>query len=120
MEIAALIAITIFALYALIGAGRAQSLQPRRIVLPVGTALGAALACYLIGETKTAGFLAGIIGVLGMIIMLIAAAGLTIGWLTVQAPMRFRVIPSRNWPVSWDLIVTALLGAACTFCAAIE
>lgn len=110
MQIVVLVALAILLIFVGLGAGRAETSRPRRIAWPIGMALLAALVCYLIGENKTGSFLEGIVGVLGAIVLLIAAGGLALGWLALQAARGFNVTPRRVWATAWDMVTVCLLG----------
>lgn len=66
------------ALTAGLGARRAAS-GPSGLALGLGLLLASAGACYTIAQTKTGGFLPGIIGALLALLMLTAAGGLVLG-----------------------------------------
>ena len=70
----------------------------------------AALACWSIGEAKTSGLLAGIVGAMMMLLMGVGAAGMVAGALLRWGYERLRGPAAGNlapdWP--WDI---ALLGA---------
>lgn len=119
MEIVWLIVAVAVALTASIGAIRAAARSWVPLALQLALLLGSAGACYLIGDAKTGGYLAGIIGALLCLLMLIAAGGLALGaagrWLYGRlSPGPVKAPPAGSWDV-WllgVLAVLAVLGSA--------
>ncbi len=102
MEVVWLVVALTVALTATIGVLRASACSWRPLALQLALLLGSAGLCYLIGEGKTGGYLAGIIGALLCILMLIAAGGLALGvvgrWLFGRlSPSDPRQPPAANW-----------------------
>ncbi|MDQ7260914.1 hypothetical protein NM680_03755 [Paracoccus sp. PS-1] len=93
-------------------------------VLGAGLAvlLGSAGLCWLIGEAKTGGYLAGIVGMLLCLLMLIAAGGVLAGtllrWLyerlSPPAPPRAALRPA------WDLMGLGAFAALAVILSAVE
>ncbi|MFT4012946.1 MAG: hypothetical protein QM682_05975 [Paracoccus sp. (in: a-proteobacteria)] len=115
-----IIAVTVAAT-AWIGAARmaARSLGP--LVLELAVLLGAAGLCYLIGESKTGGFVAGIIGALCSLLLLAAAGGVALG--AAGRWLYDRLRPSDPGPrpaFGWDLWVVGLLSLAGVALSAME
>ncbi|WP_323010417.1 hypothetical protein [Paracoccus sp. (in: a-proteobacteria)] len=82
--------------------------------------LVAAGLCYLIGESKTGGYLAGIIGMLLSMLMLIAAGGLAAGAFLRWLYGRLRPPEAPRAPLrpAWDVMcIVALAGLAVIFSA---
>ncbi|WP_199259764.1 hypothetical protein [Paracoccus binzhouensis] len=79
MELVWLIVAVTVILTATIGALRAAARSLAPLALQLALLLGAAGLCYLISGTRTGGYLAGIIGALLCLLMLIAAGGLALG-----------------------------------------
>lgn len=114
MEIVWLIVAVTVALTATIGVLRAAARSWALLALQLAMLLASAGSCYLIGESKTGGFLAGIVGALCCILLLIAAGGVVLGaaarwfwdWLH---PASARPAPVVHWDV-WLLGAISALG----------
>lgn len=99
------------ALTAGLGARRAAS-GPSGLALGLGLLLASAGACYTIAQTKTGGFLPGIIGALLALLMLTAAGGLVLGALARWLWAALRRTPPMPVPArNWDLWLLGALSA---------
>lgn len=92
--------------------------------LAIGLALfgAAALACWSIGEAKTGGYLAGIIGIVMTMLMGAGAAGMAAGALLRGGYELFRGPAARasapGWP--WDIALLAAVAGIAVMLSAIE
>lgn len=113
MEIVWLIVAVVVVLTASLGVLRAAARSWGALALELALLLGAAGACYLIGESKTGGYLAGIIGLLLCLLLLIAAGGLAAGaagrWIADRLnPGPVKAPPAGDWDL-WLLGVLSVL-----------
>lgn len=113
MEIVWLIVAVVVVLTASLGVLRAAARSWGALALELALLLGAAGACYLIGESKTGGYLAGIIGLLLCLLLLIAAGGLAAGaagrWIADRLnPGSVKAPPAGDWDI-WVLGLMALV-----------
>lgn len=121
MEIVWLIVAVTVALTATIGVLRAAARSWAPLALQLALLLASAGACYLIGESKTGGFIPGIIGALFSILMLIAA-----GALATAAAGRWiwdRLRPATPGPApaaGWDLWLIGALAALAVLLSGLE
>lgn len=98
---------------ATLGALRAAARSFGALAGGLALLLAAAGACYLIGDAKTGGYLAGIVGALFCLLLLIAAGALALGaagrWLWDRwKPSEPRPRPAGNWDL-WLIGVFAAL-----------
>ncbi|MDT1061559.1 hypothetical protein RM190_06780 [Paracoccus sp. CPCC 101403] len=95
-----------------IGYRRAAMRSWRQLGAALAVLLAGALVCQLIGEGKTGGYLAGIIGFMMMLLLLIAAGSLALGGLIrlgLEAAGRPRLtVVALPW---WDLAVVGTFAA---------
>ncbi|WP_323717059.1 hypothetical protein [Paracoccus aminovorans] len=121
MEIVWLIVAVAVALTASIGAIRAAARSWAPLALQLALLLGSAGACYLIGDAKTGGYLAGIIGALLCLLMLIAAGGLALGAAGRWLWDRLRPATAGASPAAaWDVWVIGGLAALAVLLSALE
>ena len=82
----------------------------------------AALACWSIGEAKTGGLMAGIVGAMMMLLMIVGAAGMVAGALLRWAYEWLRRPAAENaapgWP--WDIALLAVMAAIAVMLSALE
>lgn len=103
----------VLALTATIGALRAAARSWGPLAGQLALLLASAGTCYLISESKNGGYLAGIIGALLCILMLIAAGGLATGaagrWIWDRLnPGPAKAPPPAHWDV-WLLGAVSVL-----------
>lgn len=121
MAIVWLIVAVTLALTATIGALCAGARSWAPLALHVALLLGSAGACHLIGESKTGGFLAGIVGLLLSLLMLIAAGGVATGAVGRWLWDRFNPGPMRPAPAGhWDLWLLGGVSALAVLLSAME
>lgn len=121
MEIVWLVTAATLALTATIGALRAGARSWRPLALDLALLLASAGACHLIGQSKTGGFLAGIVGLLLSLLMLIAAGGMAAGaagrWVWDR---RKSAIAKATPAMNWDLWVIGAFAALALGLSALE
>lgn len=122
MMVAWLIVLVTVALAAAIGILRAGARSFRVLGGELALLLGAAWLCYLIGDGKTGGYLAGIIGALLSLLLLIAAGGLAAGALLRWVHDRLRPPPVLRAPFSqpWDIVGLGCFAALAVVLSALE
>lgn len=121
MEIVWLIVAVTVALTATIGVLRAAARSWAPLALQLALLLASAGACYLIGESKTGGFIPGIIGALFSILMLIAAGALATAAAGRWIWDRLNPGPAKAPPaVHWDLWLLAAMAVLAVVLSAVE
>ncbi|MDF3855383.1 hypothetical protein ACDP63_09905 [Paracoccus sp. P2] len=118
-----LIVLVTVALAAAIGIRRAAARSFRVLGAELALLLGAAWLCYLIGDGKTGGgYLAGIIGALLSLLLLIAAGGLVAGALLRWIYDRLRPTAGMRAPFArpWDIVGLGCFAALAVILSALE
>ncbi|MEF9604906.1 hypothetical protein O4J55_22310 [Paracoccus sp. PXZ] len=122
MEIVWLIVAATLAVTLWFGAGRMASRSFGVLAAGLAALLASAGLCYLIGDSKTGGYLAGIVGALLCLLMLIAVGGVLAGallrWLYEQ--LRPPVPPRAALRPAWDLMGLGAFAALAVILSAVE
>jgi hypothetical protein len=96
-----------------LGASRAAARAYLSLAVEIAGVLVAAGICYLIADTKTSGYLAGIVGAGCSLLLLFIAGGLTVGGGLCWLLGRMAALPGWRRPLwNWDLWLIGALALA--------